>query len=60
VLPRDRWPVFLATPATLLRWHRDLLARRWTYPHTGNRHTLPEDTVDLVIRLAQENLRWGY
>jgi putative transposase len=59
VLPRDRWAVFLVTPATLLRWHRDLVARRWTYPHTGNRRTLPEDTVSLVIRLAQENPRWG-
>ena len=60
VLPRDRWAVFLVTPATLLRWHRDLVARKWTYPHTGNPRALPKDTVDLVVRLAQENPRWGY
>src|SRR5664279_5320937 len=29
-LPRARWAVFLVTPATLLRWHRDLVARNWT------------------------------
>jgi putative transposase len=60
VLPRKRWAVFLITPATLLRWHRQLIARRWTYPHTGKRHTLPETTVELVLRLAGENPRWGY
>src|SRR5882757_5902530 len=31
-LPRGRWStVFRVTPATILRWHRDLVARRWTY-----------------------------
>src|SRR4051794_10372259 len=35
LVPRERWAVFLVTPATLLRWHRELIARRWTYPHTG-------------------------
>ena len=60
MLPRDPWAIFLVIPATLLRWHRHLIARRWTYPYTGNSRTLPEDTVDLVVRLAQENSRWGY
>ena len=45
----------------LLRWHRQLVARRWTYPPTGgNRRCLPEQTVELVLRLARENPRWGY
>jgi putative transposase len=59
--PRERWAVFLVTPATLLRWHRELIARRWTYPHTGrDRRGLDEQTVALVVRLALENPRWGY
>src|SRR4029450_8071179 len=38
LLPRARWPAFLITPATLLRWHRRLVACRWTY---GDRRGLP-------------------
>lgn len=54
--PRDRWRAFLVTLATLLRWHRELVARRWTYPVDGHaRRGLPESTVDLVVRLAREN-----
>ena len=61
LLPRKRWAVFLVTPSTLLRWHRELVARRWTYPHTGRgARGLDEDIVDLVVRLARENPRWGY
>jgi putative transposase len=61
LLPRPRWSVFLVTPATLLRWHRQLVARRWTYPHTGpSRSGLDAQVVELVLRLAGENPRWGY
>jgi hypothetical protein len=54
VLPRQAWrrSAFVA-PATLLRWHRELIARRWTYPH--RRAGRPATTVEvrrLVVRLA--------
>ena len=60
LLPRRRWRAFLVTPATLLRWHRELVARRWTYPGTGgDRRGLDQHVVQLVVRLARENPRWG-
>jgi hypothetical protein len=60
LLPRDRWPIFLVTPSTLLRWHRELIRRRWTYPTKSRRRTLDPEVVDLVLRLARENPRWGW
>jgi putative transposase len=58
LLPRDRWPIFLITPSTLLRWHRELVRRRWTYPTNGrSRRALDPEIVDLVLRLARENPR---
>jgi hypothetical protein len=62
LLPRERWPVFLVTPATLLRWHRELVRRRWTYPRRDelDPRRLDPDVVALVVRLAQENGRCGY
>jgi hypothetical protein len=61
VLPRDRWPIFLVTPSTVLRWHRELFRRRWTYPTRDRRRQgLDAEVVDLVLRLARENPRWGY
>src|SRR5215212_1604435 len=48
LLPRERWPVCLVTPSTLLRWHRELVARRWTYAHTGRgSRELDQQVVDL-------------
>ena len=47
-------------PETLLRWHRDLVRRRWTYPHRSGRPSVPSGIVEIVLRLAKENPTWGY
>ena len=61
VLPRRVWPSFFVTPATLLRWHRELVARRWTYPaRSAGRPATAADLRELVLRLASENPDWGY
>jgi putative transposase len=52
----------IVTPATILRWHRALVKRRWTQPRghrSGGRRTAPE-LRRLVLRLAAENSSWGY
>lgn len=60
-LPRDAWPAFLVSPSTLLRWHRELVRRRWTFRRVAQdgRPALPAEVVELVLRLARENPRWG-
>jgi putative transposase len=60
VLPRDRWSVFFVEPGTLLRWHRRLVARRWSYGSPQGRPRKPRATRELVLRLARENPAWGY
>jgi len=60
LLPRSRWQSFLVTPTTLLRWHRQMVARRWTYPGRSGRPPIGIEIRELVLRLARENPRWGY
>jgi putative transposase len=60
LLPRPRWPSFFVTPTTLLRWHRRLVAKRWTYPYRLGRPAIRPEIRALVLRLAKENPRWGY
>jgi transposase len=62
LLPRERWATFLVTPATLLRWHRELVRKYWTFPRpeTVAPNGLDAEVVALVLRLARENPRWGY
>ena len=60
LMPRARWPSFIVTPATLLRWHRRLVAKRWTYAHPVGRPPMRREIRALVLRLARENPRWGY
>jgi putative transposase len=48
-------------PATLLRWHRELVRRKWTYRHRPSRGRPPiePETRALILRMARENSRWG-
>src|SRR5829696_354837 len=55
LLPRARWRSFIVTPATLLRWHRRLVARRWTFTRPVGRPPLRREIRDVVLRLAREN-----
>src|SRR5436189_3237429 len=55
-LPRPAWTGFPVKPETLLRWHRQLVARRWTYPHRKpGRPPLEPSLRTLILRLANEN-----
>ena len=61
VLSATRRKRFFVQPETLLRWHRDLVRRKWTYAHRRpGRPALPAGTVSLVLRLAKANPTWGY
>ena len=58
-LPRPLRRGFRVQPTTLLRWHRDLVRRRWTYPHRRGRPTVAAEIQSLVLRLARGNSTWG-
>jgi hypothetical protein len=60
-LPRARWSSFVVSPQTLLRWHRDLVRRKWTYRRlsVGGRPPVPDEVRDLILRMGRENPRWG-
>jgi putative transposase len=61
LLPRQHLGRFFVQPATLLRWHRALVAKHWTYPHgRPGRPAIAKGTTALVLRLAKENPQWGY
>jgi putative transposase len=50
----------LITPGTVLRWHRRLVTRKWTYPHGAGRPPVSAEIAALIGRLAAENRSWGY
>ena len=60
LLPRPSWNRLFVRPETLLRWHQDLVRRRWTCPHRRGRPGVALELRALVLRLARENPTWGY
>jgi transposase InsO family protein len=61
VLPRERSSSFVVTPATLLRWHRELAKRKWTRKtRPVGRPAIDAKLATLIVRMAKDNPRWGY
>jgi hypothetical protein len=63
LLPRRRWrEIFPVAPATLLAWHRRLVARKWDYSSRRSPGHPPTAAVikKLVLRMATDNLQWGH
>ncbi len=52
----------LVKPATVLRWHREIVRRKWTNGNTTKcgRPATPAATGALIVRFARENRTWGY
>ena len=50
----------LVTPGTILRWHRHLVRKKWTYPNRPGRPPIDAAIAALVERMARENPTWGY
>jgi putative transposase len=60
-LPRSAWSAFAVGPKTLLRWHRQLVRRHWSYDRRRlGRPALDAELQSLIVRLAREKPRWGY
>ena len=51
----------IVTPDTILRWHRQLIVQKWTYPNKrAGRQSVLAEIRRLVVRMAEENPTWGY
>jgi hypothetical protein len=50
----------LVAPGTILRWHRRLVAKKWTYPNRSGRPPIDDTIATLIERMASENRTWGY
>jgi putative transposase len=61
MLPRDRRGSVFVRPETIRRWHRSLIAGRWTFPHRAPGRPLTDAGVRaLALQMARENPGWGY
>jgi putative transposase len=59
-LPRALRRHRLITPDTILRWHRRLLRKKWTYPNRPGRPPIDDVIAALIVRMATDNPSWGY
>ena len=61
VLPRARWSSLVVSPQTLLRWHRELVRRKWTFARrsAGGRPPISNEVRGLILRMGRDNPRWG-
>lgn len=60
MLPRERWGAFVVRPQTLVRWHRELVRRKWTYrAKRAGRPPIAPEIRELILRMAKDNPRWG-
>lgn len=60
LINRERWSGFVVRPATTLRWHRELVRRKWTFKHNKvGRPPLERALVSLIIQMAKDNSGWG-
>src|SRR6266436_8169083 len=52
----------IVSPDTLLRWHRRLIAEKWNFAQRrgAGRPGIMRHISELIVRMAQENPRWGY
>ena len=60
LLPKQQRLGLLVTARTLLRWHRNLITRKWTRPSAPGRPSKTVGLHALILRMARENDGWGY
>ncbi len=59
IMPKALRARRIVTPGTLLRWHRRMAAAKWRQPWPPGRPPIPDELITLIVRLAQQNRRWG-
>src|SRR5665213_3431043 len=59
-MPKELRTHRLVTASTVLGWHRRLAAAKWRQPRPPGRPPIPQELVELILRMAGENPSWGY